>query len=94
MHYAITEEIQAQVNLNDNGQACIVFSDPAYVRSEVIIFDRSDSSLHAVLHEKAHRIGRIGGELSRAFAEKSEITLSAPHYFSGTLSLTTTLAVK
>ncbi len=93
MFHHITEGVPAHYSLNPQGQVCITFTDPAYVLSDTIIFDRRDSSLHAVLHESLHLIGRVEGELRKSFEAKSEVLLGAPHYFSGTLSLKTPLVV-
>ena len=93
MFHHITEPVSAYYSLDGQGQACITFADPAYVRSEVIIFNRNDSSLHAVLNEGLHLIGRIEGDLSKKFSAKSEVVLTAPHYFSGSIALKTPLVV-
>lgn len=93
MFHHITHGVPAHYSLNNAGQICITFSDPAYVRSEAIIFDRKDSSLHAVLNEGLHLIGTVEGDLTKIFAAKSEVVLSAPHFFSGTLNFKTPLVV-
>lgn len=94
MFHHITEGVPAHYSLNQQGQICITFSDPAYVRSDMIIFDRRDSSLHAVLNEGLHLIGHVEGDLTKSFAAKSEVWLTAPHYFTGTINLKTPLVVK
>ncbi len=93
MFHHITEGIPAHCSQNSQGQVCITFSDPAYVRSEMIIFNPGDSSLHAVLNEGLHLIGKVDGDLRKSFAAKSEVILSAPHYFSGSIKLKTPLVV-
>lgn len=92
MFHNITEGVPAQFSL-DHGLVRITFSDPAYVRSDVIIFNRKDSSLHAVVNEGLHLIGKVEGELCKIFAGASEVVLTAPHYFSGAISLKTPLIV-
>ncbi len=93
MFHHITEGIPAHYSQNNQGQVCITFSDPAYVRSDMIIFNRNDNSLHAVVNEGLHLIGKVEGDLRQTFAAKSEVILSAPHYFSGSIKLKTPLVV-
>lgn len=93
MFHHITEGVPVQFSL-DHGLVRITFSDPAYVRSDVIIFNSTDCSLHAVLNEGLHLIGRIEGELTKTFASTSEVVLAAPHYYSGAINLKTPLVVK
>lgn len=93
MQHSLKDEISAQFGLDKSGKVYITFADPAYVRAEVIIYDRKDSSLHAVLHESAHLIGHVKGDLQKELANRSEVVLTAPHYFSGTLNLRTPLVI-
>lgn len=93
MFHHITEGVPVQFSL-DHGLVRITFSDPAYVRSDVIIFNRVDCSLHAVLNEGLHLIGKVEGELTKTFAATSEVVLAAPHYYSGAIDLKTPLIVK
>lgn len=93
MFHHITEGVPAQYSL-DHGLVFITFSDPAYVRSDAIIYSRGDSSLHAVLNEGLHLIGKVEGELCKTFASTSEVLLTAPHYYSGAINLRTPLVVK
>ncbi|MGB4056809.1 MAG: hypothetical protein WBK77_01855 [Alphaproteobacteria bacterium] len=93
MFHSINDAIIANCSLNSQGQACILFSDPAYVRAEKIILDLEDSSIHAVLHESLHLIGRIDDSLRDVFKRQSEINLSAPHYFSGMVKLKSPLVI-
>ncbi len=93
MFHQISEGIPAEFSVNSQDQICITFSDPEYVCSDLIIFDPSDSSLHAVLHESLHLIGKVESDLRKSFAGRSEVFLTAPHYFSGTINLKTPLVV-
>lgn len=93
MFHNITEGVPVQFSL-DHGLVRITFSDPAYVRSDVIIFNRKDCSLHAVLNEGLHLIARIDGDLTKTFASTSEVVLAAPHYYSGAINLKIPLVVK
>lgn len=76
---------------NPDGQLCIRFSDPAYVRADMIIFDRKDNSLHAVLHENSHFVGYLPKEMGGVNLQ--DVVLSAPHYFSGTVNLRAKISV-
>lgn len=89
-----TGEISAvSVGVNSQGEACLRFSDAAFVRADAVIIDRRDSSVHAVLHESAHHLGFIDGAQAGAFKHKQKITLSAPNHAGGTVHLTSTVLV-
>ncbi len=93
MKHAINEGIEAQYGVGGDGRAHITFHDPAYVCSELIILDRKDRSLHAVLHDSSHLIGKVDKDIYGTFLNQSEVVLSAPHYFSGALHFKTKLVV-
>lgn len=65
--------------LNEKGQAAIAFSDPAFVRADLIVIDRRDHSVHAVLHESSHLIGHVSPEMADAILGGGEILLAAVH---------------
>lgn len=65
--------------LDRNGQAAIAFSDPAFVRADLIVIDRRDHSVHAVLHESSHLIGHVSPEMAEAILNGGEILLAAVH---------------
>jgi hypothetical protein len=93
MFHQISEGIPAEFSVNSQNQVCITFRDPEYVCADLILFDPRDSSLHAVLHESLHLIGWVEGDLKKSFSNRSEVFLSAPHYFSGTINLKTPLVI-
>ena len=70
-------EIRAEFLKNARGDAFIRFFDPAYVRSDIIIFDRPSKTLYAVLHEQEHSIGNLDDEMINLFAQNDEIHLTA-----------------
>lgn len=61
------------------GCAAVAFSDPAFVRSDAIVVDRQDHSVHAVLHESAHLIGHVSPEMADVMVGKGEALLAALH---------------
>lgn len=69
------------------------FKDPEFVRAEVIIFDRSDKSLHAVLFEQSHFIGHVDDTMAKSLDGLDEILLSTAHYKSGVVNLHAALRV-
>lgn len=73
----INSELQAEFLKNARGDAFIRFFDPAYVRADIIILDRANKSLYAVLHEQEHFLGDIDGELMDLFSKNKEIHLVA-----------------
>mgnify|MGYP000921647436 CR=1 FL=1 len=84
---------EVSVSVQPEGEVRLTFFDPAYCRSDLIILDPSDRSLHAVLHESAHFIGHVGRDILPHMLQKQNVMLAAPHYSGGTLSLTTKLSV-
>ncbi len=91
MASAINDTILQDFSRNPDGQLCIRFSDPAYVRSDVIIYDRKDNSVHAVLHEASHFVGYLPKEFAGGGLQ--DVVLSAPHYFTGTVNLRAKVSV-
>lgn len=65
--------------LDGRGQAAIAFSDPAFIRSDLIVVDPSDRSVHAVLHEASHLIGHVSAEMLEAILGGGEVLLAALH---------------
>lgn len=93
MSQTLKDSILQDFSRNPRGQLCIHFTDPAYVRSDLIIFDRKDSSLHAVLEGTSHFVGYAGPDLARNLHNEEEVVLAAPHYFSGVVKLSARIAV-
>jgi hypothetical protein len=85
--------ILGEFSRNADGRFFIKFSDAAYVRSDIIIFEQKDSSVHAVLHGSSHLIGYLDKDLAKGLVDNSDVILAAPHYFSGTVELTTKVSV-
>lgn len=71
------ENQEAAFLYNERGEVCIAFADPAYVRSETILADERDLSLHAVLHESSHLIGQVSEGMFAAFTGRKEALLAA-----------------
>lgn len=69
--------VNAAFMRNRKGAVCIAFSDPAYVRSEVILLDRDTLSIHAILHESSHLLGHVSETMAQAFEENEETLLAA-----------------
>ena len=87
------KDVLGEFSRKADGRFYIKFSDAAYVRSDIIIFDRKDSSIYAVLHGSSHLIGYVDKALASALVDKSDVILAAPHYFNGTVELTTKVSV-
>lgn len=64
---------------DESGRMVIAFFDPAFVRADVIVIDRADHSVHAVLHESCHLIGHISPEMAEDMLREGEILLAALH---------------
>lgn len=69
--------IQAEFLKNARGDAFIRFFDPAYVRADVILLDRKNKSLYAVLHEQEHFLGDLDADMLDLFAKNDEVHLTA-----------------
>lgn len=93
MIQTVSDNILQNFSKNAEGQLCLTFSDPAYVSSEIIIFERKDSSFHAVLHGASHFIGFATPGLSGSLKHNDEIVLTAPHYFSGEVHMRSKISV-
>jgi hypothetical protein len=93
MAHTVNDSILKEFSRNPNGQLCIHFTDPAYVRADVIIYDSKDNSLHAVLEGSSHFIGYADHDLIRNLHDEDEIILAAPHHYSGTIKLHSRVSV-
>ncbi len=51
--------VRADFICHEDGSVRISFFDPAYVRAEAVLFDRTNSSAHVILHESAHFLGCV-----------------------------------
>ncbi|HRQ61168.1 MAG TPA: hypothetical protein PLO23_06630 [Alphaproteobacteria bacterium] len=86
--------INAEFLRNAAGNPMIrFFKDPEFVRSDVIIFNKKDKSLHAVLEGQAHFIGHLDKDEAKAMQGVSEVLLSAAHYKSGVVNLHAALRI-
>lgn len=70
-------DVQAEFLKNARGDAFIRFFDPAYVRADIILLDRKNKSLYAVLHEQEHYIGALDEEMADLFAKNKDVYLTA-----------------
>jgi hypothetical protein len=78
---------------NASNQPFINFFDPAYVRSETIVFEPKTCKVHAVLHENLHFLGQIPAELGASFQNGGDVLLSAPHYSGQDVKMTAHISV-
>lgn len=70
-------DISSGFMLNDAGRVAIVFDDPTFVRAETITLDLKDGTLHAILHEKYHHLGKVSGKMAEAFANNRHVLLTS-----------------
>jgi len=73
----VMQGIEAAFMRNHRGDVCIAFSDPAYARSESIVFDRKNHALYALVHESCHYIGKISDAMVQAFDAQKQVLLTA-----------------
>ena len=88
-----SQSILGEFSRNAAGKFFIKFADATYVRSDIIILDRKDLSVHAVLGGAAHLVGYINDDLVKSVKNQDDIILSAPHYYKGALNLTAKISV-
>ncbi|MES2729831.1 MAG: hypothetical protein V4621_07025 [Pseudomonadota bacterium] len=62
---------------NHQGQIAIYLEDPGFVRSETIVLNMADLSLHAVLFENTHSLGRISPQMASGLRHGDPVTLYA-----------------
>lgn len=62
---------------NHRGDVCIAFADPAYVRSEKILIDPSDHTIHAILHESLYFLGSVSDTMIDAFHSRKQALLTS-----------------
>lgn len=60
------------------GRMIAAFSDAAFVRADVFLVD-PDGSVHAVLHEAAHPVGKVSPELAAQLVRGGEVLAAALH---------------
>ena len=89
----LQDDLQTAFMKSAKGKVCIALSDPAYVRSDLILLDRRDNSVHAVLHESSHFLGHLTEGMANAFVDNKEILLCAVHTNGGIFELKSPLAV-
>ena len=56
------------------------FDDASYVHSDLVVFDRADNALYAVLHGRDYFLGHITPDLAEAFSTSTKVLLSAAHH--------------
>ena len=71
------EAVNAAFMCNHRGDVCIIFSDPLYARSESILIDQEDLSVHAILQENNYFLGNISERMMQAFEDNENALLAA-----------------
>lgn len=64
----------AAVLMNGDGNVCINFDDPSYVRAQCVYVDKDTSQAYALLDEMQFLIGEISDAMLEGF-DKSETVL-------------------
>ncbi|MBI1327685.1 MAG: hypothetical protein GC136_08600 [Alphaproteobacteria bacterium] len=72
-------EAQATFLANKAGKVAIEFEDPAFVRSDAIIFDGADGTIHAIFSDQGHYLGKLSADLLENFLTNEEVVLYAAH---------------
>lgn len=74
-----TKTISAKCSWTPEHGLMINFSDPSYLRSDCIVYDRSKHSLLAIVHEGEFLVGSIDASLTDHFETEGGILLTATH---------------
>lgn len=77
----------------DEGKPCIKFSDPSYARSDVILFNPTCHSVHAVLHEGVFFLGRAPDDFVKELKTKNIVGLQAEHFSGKNVHLSVPVAI-
>lgn len=76
-YYHDAHDAHATFLQNQRGEVCISMDDPAYVRSEALLVNRSDGSVLCVLHESEHLLGHTTPLMLKAMTDHGSALLSA-----------------
>ncbi len=69
--------VNAAFMRNHRGDVCIAFADPAYVRSEKILIDQKNQTIHAILHESLYFLGSVSDMMVNAFKTRQQALLTS-----------------
>lgn len=72
--------VQARFIKNKDNKILIEFADPAYTKSESILFNPKNKSVHAVMHEGLFLVGHVPDDIASDFTKHKKIELCADHY--------------
>lgn len=93
MSQAVKDTILQDFSRTPGGEVLLRLKDPEYVRSEVIVLDRSTRNLYVVVEGASYMVGRADDDLASILRHNDSITLTAPHYYSGELSMRSRVSV-
>lgn len=74
-----TQTINAECSWTPEHGLMIKFSDPSYLRSDYIIYSRSNAALSVIVHEGEFLMGNIDDNLTDLFEREKGILLTAIH---------------
>ncbi len=72
--------VRARFIKNKDDKILIEFADPAYTKSESILFNPKNKSVHAVMHEGLFLLGHVPDDIVTDFTTGKSIELCADHY--------------
>ena len=86
--------IQSAFSTHHGSGAMIEFFDDAsYVHSDLVVYDRADHALYAVLHGRDYFLGHLTPDLAEDFATSTKVLLAAAHHTGRHLKLHVPLKV-
>jgi len=78
--YCTTDHgMRAELVHDENGNVVLNFFDPNWIRSDMILYDRTEGSLHAVHEGGEHYIRHIDADMITALEGLEELVLTALH---------------
>lgn len=92
MGYAVKKQQDIIIHTTPEG-LWAELADPCYLRSDTVIYTPADKSLHAVMHESLHLIGRIDAAHEVPLKAQAHIRLMAKRADGTTVNLSKPLVV-
>ncbi len=75
----MSDAINALFLKNAEGDLCIAFDDPLYVRAQAVFIDPGSREVTGLIDGVTVAFGKVSARLAGSFIERKHILLTAPH---------------